>query len=199
MTKTRKQNRTAILTGTTIMAALVIMFDYSLKYSGLKIPFPWYPNLKFDFTSIPIIMSLFMYRFSPAITTSIVAGLGIFMRSGNWISASMKSLAELSTVLGLYLGESVLFKTRIGTNYHAWALGIASRVFIMTVINLYVLPNFWGVPWSATVGLSPVDRRLQHHPGTRDHRHRALPFPSGEGKAAQLARRLAPWMVLKSS
>ncbi len=156
MTKTGKQNRTAILTGTAIMAALVIVFDYSLKYSGLKIPFPWYPNLKFDFTGIPIIMSLFMYGFSPAITTSIVAGLGIFMRSGNWISASMKSLAELSTVLGLYMGESVLFKTRIGTNYHAWALGIASRVLIMTVINLYVLPNFWGVPWGATVGLLPL-------------------------------------------
>ncbi len=156
MTKTGKQNRTVILTGTAIMAALVIVFDYSLKYSGLKIPFPWYPNLKFDFTGIPIIMSLFMYGFSPAITTSIVAGLGIFMRSGNWISASMKSLAELSTVLGLYLGESVLFKTRIGTNYHAWTLGIASRVLIMMVINLYVLPNFWGVPWGATVGLLPL-------------------------------------------
>jgi len=150
-----KQNRTAILTGTAIMAALVIVFDYSLKYSGLKIPFPWYPNLKFDFTGIPIIMSLFMYGFPSAVTTSIVAGLGIFMRSGNWISASMKVFAELSTVLGLHLGESVL-KARFGTNYRAWALGITSRVLIMTVVNLYVLPNFWGVPWATTVGLLPL-------------------------------------------
>jgi riboflavin transporter FmnP len=150
-----KRNRTAVLTGTAIMAALVIVFDYTLKYSGMKIPFPWYPNLKFDFTGVPIIMSLFIYGFSPAVTTSIVAGLGIFMRSGNWISASMKFLAELSTVLGLHVGESVL-KARNGTKYGAWALGIVSRVLIMTVVNLYVLPNFWGVPWAATVGLLPM-------------------------------------------
>lgn len=156
VSKTEKQNRTAVLTGTAIMAALVIVFDYSLKYSGMKIPFPWYPNLKFDFTGVPIIMSLFMYGFSPAVTTSIVAGLGIFMRSGNWISASMKFLAELSTVLGLHLGESVLSKDHMGTNYMAWALGIVSRVLIMTAVNLYVLPNFWGVPWAATVGLLPM-------------------------------------------
>ena len=151
-----KQNRTAILTGTAIMAALVIVFDYTLKYSGLKIPFPWYPNLKFDFTGVPIIISLFMYGFSPAITTSLVAGLGIVMRSGNWISASMKFFAELSTVFGLYMGESVFFKDRIGANYRAWALGIASRVLIMTAVNLYVLPNFWHVPYEVTVGLLPM-------------------------------------------
>jgi len=155
VTRTGKRNRTAVLTGTAIMAALVIVFDYSLKYSGMKIPFPWYPNLKFDFTGVPIVMSLFMYGFSPAVTTSVVAGLGIFMRSGNWISASMKALAEMSTVLGLHLGESV-FKAGVGINYRAWALGIVSRVLIMTVVNLYVLPNFWGVPWAATVGLLPM-------------------------------------------
>ena len=151
-----KQNRTAVLTGTAIMAALVIVFDYTLKYSGLKIPFPWYPNLKFDFTGVPIVLSLFMYGFSPAITTSLVAGLGIVMRSGNWISASMKFFAELSTVFGLHMGESVFFKDRIGTNYHAWALGIASRVLIMTAVSLYVLPNFWHVPWNATISLLPL-------------------------------------------
>lgn len=148
-----KQNRTAILTGTAIMAALVIVFDYALKYSGLKIPFPWYPNLKFDFTGVPIIMSLFMYGLSPAITTSLVAGLGIFMRSGNWISSSMKVFAELSTVLGLYIGGS---KKGNGTNYRAWVIGIASRVVIMTFVNLYVLPNLWRVPWDVTVGLLPL-------------------------------------------
>ncbi len=151
-----KQKRTAVLTGTAIMAALVIVFDYTLKYSGLKIPFPWYPNLKFDFTGVPIIMSLFMYGLSPAITTSLVAGIGIVMRSGNWISASMKLFAELSTVFGVYLGESLLFRNRPSTNYQAWALGIVSRVLIMTVINLYVLPNFWHIPYEVTMGLLPM-------------------------------------------
>ena len=33
------KNRVTTLTGTSILAALVIVFDYALKYSGLKIPF----------------------------------------------------------------------------------------------------------------------------------------------------------------
>ena len=70
------KNNTAKLTGTAILAALVIVFDYTLKYSGLKIPFPWYPNLKFDFTGVPIVMSLFMYGFP----------------SGSWLGAVTMSL-----------------------------------------------------------------------------------------------------------
>jgi riboflavin transporter FmnP len=153
---TEKQNRTAILTGTAIMAALVIVFDYTLKYSGMKIPFPWYPNLKFDFTGIPIIMSLFMYGFPSAVTTSIIAGLGIFMRSGNWVSASMKVFAELSTVLGIHLGLNILPRDKKNMNYLSWALGLASRVLIMTAVNLYVLPNIYRVPMEAAIGLLPL-------------------------------------------
>ncbi|MCK5670714.1 hypothetical protein KAI10_04985 [Candidatus Bathyarchaeota archaeon] len=154
--KTEKQNRTAVLTGTAIMAALVIVFDYTLKYSGMKIPFPWYPNLKFDFTGIPIIMSLFMYGFPSAVTTSIIAGLGIFMRSGNWVSASMKVFAELSTVLGIHLGLNILSRDKKNMNYISWALGLASRVIIMTAVSLYVLPNIYRVPMEATIGLLPL-------------------------------------------
>ena len=151
-----KKNPTARLTGTAILAAMVIVFDYTLKYSGLKIPFPWYPNLKFDFTGIPIAMSLFMYGFPSAITTSLIAGLGIFMRSGNWVSASMKVFAELSTIVGLHLGMNVLAKEKKATNYMAWVLGLAARVIIMTVVNLYVLPNIWHVPMEVTIGLLPL-------------------------------------------
>ncbi len=151
-----KQNTTARLTGTAILAALVIVFDYTMRYSGLKIPFPWYPNLKFDFTGIPIMMSLFMYGFPSAITTSFVAGLGIVVRSGNLISASMKVFAELSTVVGLHIGMNVLSKGKHGANYMAWGLGVAARVIIMSVVNIYVLPNIYQVPMEATIGLLPL-------------------------------------------
>ncbi len=150
------KNNTARLTGTAILAALVIVFDYTLKYSGLKIPFPWYPNLKFDFTGIPIIMSLFMYGFPSAITTSLVAGAGIVARSGNVTAASMKVFAELSTVIGLHLGMNVLSKEKKTTNYLAWALGVAARVIIMSGVNIYVLPNVYRVPMEATIGLLPL-------------------------------------------
>ena len=150
------KNTTARLTGTAILAALVIVFDYTLKYSGLKIPFPWYPNLKFDFTGIPIIMSLFMYGFPSAIITCIVAGLGIVARSGNVISALMKTFAELSTVIGLHLGVILSSKDKEGMSYFAWIFGVASRVLIMSVVNLIILPNAWYVPMEVTIGLLPL-------------------------------------------
>ena len=69
-----KVNPTARLTGTAILAALVLVFDYTLKYSGLKIPFPWFPDLKFDFTGVPIALSLLMYGLPSATTTSVAPG-----------------------------------------------------------------------------------------------------------------------------
>ena len=152
------RNRTAKMMGTSILAALVLVFDYALKYSGLKMPFPWYPDLKFDFTGVPIALSLLMYGPDSALVTSCVAGLGILARSGNLLSATMKSLAELSTVVGLYLG---LRATVSRVSGGAW-LGAASvaavafRVAAMTLVNLYVLPNIYGVPMEATIGLLPL-------------------------------------------
>lgn len=146
-----KQSSTAKLTGTAILAALVIVFDYTLRYSGLKIPFPWYPNLKFDFTGIPIALSLFLYGFPSSVTTSLVAGVGIVARSGNVISATMKVAAELSTVTGIHLGQ------RIGSSkYVLWGAGLVSRILVMTVVNFYVLPNVYNVPMEATIGLLPL-------------------------------------------
>jgi riboflavin transporter FmnP len=152
------RTRTAKLMGTSILAALVIVFDYALKYSGLKIPFPWYPTMKFDFTGVPIVLSLLMYGPESAFITSLVAGLGIFARSGNLPSAAIKAVAELFTVAGLQLG----FRATAGRPSEAkWvavasAVGIASRIIAMTFTNLYVLPNLYGVPMEATIGLLPL-------------------------------------------
>ena len=152
------RTRTAKLMGTSILAALVLVFDYALKYSGLKIPFPWYPNLKFDFTGVPIVLSLLMYGMDSSVITSLVAGLGIWVRSGNLLSAAMKTIAELSTVAGLYLGLRVTAGRKLDAKWMALssAVGLASRMVVMTFTNLYVLPNFYGVPMEATIGLLPL-------------------------------------------
>jgi len=154
-----KINPTARLTGTAILAALVLVFDYTLKYSGLKIPFPWLPDLKFDFTGVPIALSLLMYGLPSATTTSLVAGLGIFARSGNLISALMKTGAELSTVVGFWLGLYFAgvsgvegYKSRVA----AYCGGLLCRVIAMSVANIIVLPNFWGVPLEVAYGLMPL-------------------------------------------
>jgi hypothetical protein len=87
-----------------------------------------------------------------------VAGLGIFARSGNLLSAAIKSVAELSTIAGLYLG---LRATATRVLDGRWivvstCVSVATRVAVMTLTNLYVLPNFYGVPVEATIGLLPL-------------------------------------------
>ena len=151
-----KGRKTARLTGTAILAALAIVFDYTLKFSGLKIPFPWMPFLKFDFTGIPIVVSLLLFDVASGATTSLVAALGIIARSGDLIGGAMKGIAEFSTVLGvsggLYLSRRVRLGEGLGKGV-SLVLGVAVRIIVMSGWNLVVLPRFYGVPFNAVVGM----------------------------------------------
>ena len=151
--------KTARLTGTAILAALVIIFDYSLKFSGLKIPFPWMPFLRFDFTGIPIVISLLIYGLTSAATTSAVACLGIVARSGDLVGGAMKGIAEFSTVLGIALGLRFMSQFNIGIRsikMISIAIGVMLRILSMSLWNLIVLPNYYGLTFSATVGMLPL-------------------------------------------
>jgi riboflavin transporter FmnP len=151
--------RTARLTGTAILAALVIVFDYALKFSGLKIPFPWMPFLKFDFTGIPIVVSLLLFGLSSGATTSIVACLGIVARSGDLVGGAMKSIAEFSTILGIAAGTYLGGRLGLGvktSKLTSFALGVATRIAVMSLWNLIVLPRYYGLPFSAAVGMLPL-------------------------------------------
>lgn len=145
--------RTARLAGTAILAALVVVFDYSLKFSGLKIPFPWLPFLKFDFTGVPIALSLLLYGLSSGATTSIVACLAIAARSGDLVGAVMKGIAEFSTVLGIAIGLYLSRRYRRGVSV---AFGVALRIAAMSVTNIIVLPAYYGIPYNVALGLLPM-------------------------------------------
>jgi len=127
---------TRALAGTTILAALVVVFDYTLKYSGMKIPFPWFPFLKFDFTGIPIVLSLLFFGLVPGFFTSAVAFVAILSRSGDFVGSSMKSLAEFSTVFGIFLGLKMVKRFRL---FASFSFGIASRVMLMMCVNLALI------------------------------------------------------------
>ena len=124
---------TTVLAGTAILAALVVVFDYTVKYSGLKVPFPWLPILKFDFTGIPIILSLLLFGLVPGAFTSVIAVLAILARSGDFVGSSMKGLAEFLTVFGMFLGLKMATKFRWPFSF---CLGVATRVFVMMLVNL---------------------------------------------------------------
>jgi riboflavin transporter FmnP len=125
------------LSGTALLAALVVVFDYAAKYSNLKIPFPLLTTLKFDFTGIPIALSLLLFGLIPGVFTSFIAFVAIMARSGNFISSLMKALSELVTILGMAIGLKISKKFR---NVFAFMVGVAMRVLIMTPFNVLVFP-----------------------------------------------------------
>ena len=135
------ENRT--LAGTALLSALVVVFDYSMKYSGWKIPFPWLPFLKLDFTGVPIVLALYLFGFVPSVFTSAVALFAIVARSGDVVSASMKALAELFTVAGMFSALMIIPKFKREASF---LLGIAFRCVAMFFANLLILP----------IGLSPL-------------------------------------------
>jgi len=141
------------VTGTAMLAALVVVFDYTLKFSGLKIPFPWLPMLKFDFTGVPIALSLLLYGLSAGATTSIVASIAIIARSGDVVGAVSKAIAEFSTVLGIAIGLRLPSRWRMVLSV---VVGVALRVVVMSATNLIVLPAYYGMPHNIVVGLMPM-------------------------------------------
>jgi len=148
------ERRTIFIARVAILSALVVIFDYTMKFSGWKITFPIPPLqfLRFDFTGVPIVLSILLLGLTPGATTSSVAFIAILVRSGKPVDALMKAMAEFSTVLGMALG--LRFK-KIGKPA-SYALGIASRVLVTTLANLVVLPSYQGIPFEMTVQLSPL-------------------------------------------
>jgi len=124
---------TTTVAGTAALSSLAIVFDYALKYSNLKIPFPWLPYLKFDFTGIPIVISALLFGLIPGIFTSAVASVGILARSGDILGSTSKGLAEFSTIIGMLIGLRMFRRFRAVTSI---SIGLASRVLIMTLVNL---------------------------------------------------------------
>jgi riboflavin transporter FmnP len=129
------------LAGTTILGTLVVIFDYSLKFSGLKIPFPWLPYLKFDFTGVPVVLSLLLFSLTSGTITSSVALLAILARSGDLVGAAMKALAEFSTILGMAFALKLFKKNTKITKIASLILGVSSRSIIMFFANLIIFPQ----------------------------------------------------------
>ena len=139
-----------------MLSALVVVFDYTMKFSGLKIRFPWLPFLKFDFTGIPIMLSVLIIGLAAGTATSIVAFLAILVRSGNIIGASMKALAEFSTVLGFYLGNKIIKDESKLRKPLSFILGCTMRILIMFIFTIPVFTLYYGMPLNTALTISPL-------------------------------------------
>jgi riboflavin transporter FmnP len=127
---------TTTLAGTAILAALVVVFDYTLKYSNLKIPFPGLPYLKFDFTGIPIVLSFLFFGLIPGVFTSAIAFVAILARSADFVGSSMKGFAEFSTILGMAIGLKLLKRFRITGSF---VFGVGARALVMVCVNFALI------------------------------------------------------------
>ena len=148
--------RTVTVARIAMLSALVVVLDYTMKFSGFKIPFPWLPFLKFDFTGIPIMLSVLTDGLNAGAFTSIIAFLAILIRSGDIIGASMKAIAEFSTVLGFYLGGKILQKKSAVSKAVSYILGCIMRILIMFISTLPVFSLYYSMPLNAILAISPL-------------------------------------------
>jgi len=146
---------TRILAGTTILSALVVVFDYALKFSGWKLPFPLFPDIKFDFTGIPIVLSLLLFGLIPGAMTSAVAFFAILARSGQLVGPSMKALAEFSTILGMTIGIRLFRNSERLRKPVAFILGCITRILTMFFANLVIQPLYYGYSFIEALLFSP--------------------------------------------
>ena len=146
--------RTDTITRTAMFSALVVVLDYTMKFSGLKIPFPWLPFLKFDLTGVPVMISTLTDGLKPGTFTSMIAFLAILVRSGDFVGAWMKASAEFSTALGFHIGRKIL-KPKLSLAV-AYLLGFAIRIVVMFVQTIPVFTAYYGMPLNVTLAISPL-------------------------------------------
>jgi len=148
---TKKYSRTVVIAGTALFGTLAFILDWALKLAGLKILFPLLPILRYDLDGIPIVLSLLFFGLPSGATTSSILLLAISFR--DVVGASMKALAEFSTILGMAL--VIRRKSRF-----SWALacilGIITRVVAMTAANLAVFPLIYKSTLEAAILLLPL-------------------------------------------
>jgi len=127
MRRTQKLSLTAVMGATAIVISLM----------KIEIPFPILYYLKIDFAEIPVYLTYFLVGAKLGILCGSFHFMGLVLRSGDVLGPLMKYLAEISNILGMFIGARIskIGKRRvveIGT-------GILSRIFIMSISNLLVL------------------------------------------------------------
>jgi riboflavin transporter FmnP len=147
----KNYSRTVVIAGTALFGTLAFILDWALKLAGLKILFPLLPILRYDIDGIPIVLSLLFFGLPSGAATSAILLLAISFR--DVVGASMKALAEFSTILGMAIAIR-------GKRHFSWMLagilGAITRVAIMSAANLVVFPLIYKRTLEAAILLLPL-------------------------------------------
>ena len=128
------------------LGALSAVFEI-IPGPPFDIPFPLYDRVSWDLTGMPMIISLLFTGPIGAVYTCLIGCSFIFLR-GNVYGGIFKLIAEIATILAF----AAIRKGFITKSISA----IASRVFIMTLANYYLLPIFYEMPVSVVGGILPA-------------------------------------------
>lgn len=148
---TKKYSRTVVIAGTALFGSLAFILDWALKLAGLKIYFPLLPILRYDIDGIPIVLSFLFFGLPSGLATSSILLLAISFR--DVVGASMKALAEFSTILGMAI--AIRGKSRFSWRL-AGILGVITRIVITSAANLVVFPLIYKYTLEAAILLLPV-------------------------------------------
>jgi riboflavin transporter FmnP len=138
--------RTREIAVASVLGALSVLCEI-VPGPPFDIPFPLYPQVTWDITGIPMMISLLLFGPFSAIYTCLVGCAIIFLR-GNISGGVFKVIAELSTVLAYALIRQGRIVKTLGASF--------SRVIVMTITNYYLLQVFYNLPEGVVVGLLPV-------------------------------------------
>jgi len=152
------KRKSVFIAGTALLGAIAAILDWTFKLANLKIPFPpLMTELKFDLLGIPMVLALVLFGLASGIITCSIGAASIAVRGPP--NALLKFLAELSTILGIYLilrikGLKSLDSQR--TKLLGTGSSITVRVMVMTVANFLLLPLFFSRAFEAVLVLLPV-------------------------------------------
>ncbi|RLF03056.1 MAG: hypothetical protein DRJ64_08690, partial [Thermoprotei archaeon] len=97
MKRTQKLSLTAVMGATAIITSLM----------KIEIPFPILYYLKIDFAEIPAYLTYFLVGAKLGILCGSFHFIGLALRSGDILGPLMKYLAEISNILGMFIGARI--------------------------------------------------------------------------------------------
>jgi riboflavin transporter FmnP len=117
----------------TILGALAAALE-AIPGPPFDIRFPLYPQISWDPSGIPMMISVLFTGSIGGIYTCLI-GCAVIMLRGNLFGGILKLVAELATLLAFVVFRKGIVKKSV--------TAIVSRVLVMTVANYLLLPIFY--------------------------------------------------------
>jgi riboflavin transporter FmnP len=135
------------LGGIAVFGALAVVLTSVSQALGLN--FPLIPYLQFDLGEIAILLAFFIFGPVPGLVAAFIEFLTLMVLGQNApIGPVLKLLSVLASLGGIWAGMAVVSRSRRPGLAKAAALGatlgVASRMFFLTIANYYLIVFFGG-------------------------------------------------------